>query len=220
MISTLREFGDVLLKAFLESSEMLLISMILSFIFGLLLGVILFITREKGIYENKIFYFILSTIVNIVRSVPFILLIIILIPFTRLLIGTGFGVNASKVSLSIIGIATFARLSEQSLIGVNKDVYETAYALGANSFQYLKDFVLKESRQSLVLSFTSTTISLISYSTVVGVIAGGGLGYLAINEGYQNFNYSLMWIIIIIMILIVQGVQALGSLISKKIDKR
>lgn len=220
MISTLREFGDVLLKAFLESSEMLLISMILSFIFGLLLGFILFITREKGIYENKIFYFILSTIVNIVRSVPFILLIIILIPFTRLLIGTGFGVNASKVSLSIIGIATFARLSEQSLIGVNKDVYETAYALGANSFQYLKDFVLKESRQSLVLSFTSTTISLISYSTVVGVIAGGGLGYLAINEGYQNFNYSLMWIIIIIMILIVQGVQALGSLISKKIDKR
>lgn len=220
MISTLREFGDVLLKAFLESSEMLLISMILSFIFGLLLGVILFITREKGIYENKIFYFILSTIVNIVRSVPFILLIIILIPFTRLLIGTGFGVNASKVSLSIIGIATFARLSEQSLIGVNKDVYETAYALGANSFQYLKDFVLKESRQSLVLSFTSTTISLISYSTVVGVIAGGGLGYLAINEGYQNFNYPLMWIIIIIMILIVQGVQALGSLISKKIDKR
>lgn len=220
MLNTLINYKEVLIKAFLETIEMLAFAMAFALIFGLLLGFVLFLTRQKGLYENKIIYFILSLIVNVIRSIPFILFIIVLIPVTRFLIGTGFGVNASKVSLSLIGIATFARLSEQSLLGVNKDIYETSYALGANLGQYFKDFLLKESRQSLVLSFTSTTISLISYSTVMGVIGGGGLGYLAISEGYQNFNYPLMWIIIIIMVIIVQLVQVLGSTLAKKLDKR
>lgn len=211
---------DVLLKALFETLEMLGVALIFTFIFGLIIGIILFITRYKGLYENKVLYLITSTIVNIIRSVPCILFIIILIPLTRVIVGTGFGVNASKFPLSIVGIATFSRLVEQALLSVNKDIYETSYALGANTFQYFKSFLLRESRQFLVLSFVSTTISLISYSTVVGVIAGGGLGYLAINEGYQNFNYPLMWIIIIIMIIIVQAVQGLGNLVAKKIDKR
>lgn len=213
-------FRHELLKSFLETFEMLIFAMIIAFIFGLLLGLIMFLTRPKGLFENKIIYFIISTLVNIVRSIPFILFIIVLIPVTRYIIGTGFGVNASKLPLSLIGIATFARLSEQSLLEVNKDIYETSYALGANTYQYVKDFLLKESRHSLVLSFTSTTISLISYSTVMGVIGGGGLGYLAISEGYQNFNYPLMWIIIIIMIIIVQLVQTIGNSLAKKLDKR
>lgn len=213
-------FRHELLKSFLETFEMLIFAMIIAFIFGLLLGLIMFLTRPKGLYQNKIVYFIISTLVNIVRSIPFILFIIVLIPITRFIIGTGFGVDASKLPLSLIGIATFARLSEQSLLEVNKDIYETSYALGANTYQYIKDFLLKESRQSLVLSFTSTTISLISYSTVMGVIGGGGLGYLAISEGYQNFNYPLMWIIIIIMIIIVQLVQTIGNSLAKKLDKR
>lgn len=213
-------FRHELLKSFLETFEMLIFAMIMAFIFGLLLGLIMFLTRPKGLFENKIIYFIISTLVNIVRSIPFILFIIVLIPVTRYIIGTGFGVNASKLPLSLIGIATFARLSEQSLLEVNKDIYETSYALGANTYQYVKDFLLKESRHSLVLSFTSTTISLISYSTVMGVIGGGGLGYLAISEGYQNFNYPLMWIIIIIMIIIVQLVQTIGNSLAKKLDKR
>lgn len=213
-------FRHELLKSFLETFEMLIFAMIMAFIFGLLLGLIMFLTRPKGLFENKIIYFIISTLVNIVRSIPFILFIIVLIPVTRYIIGTGFGVNASKLPLSLIGIATFARLSEQSLLEVNKDIYETSYALGANTYQYVKDFLLKESRHSLVLSFTSTTISLISYSTVMGVIGGGGLGYLAISEGYQNFNYPLMWIIIIMMIILVQIIQAIGNRIANKIDKR
>ena len=207
-------FRHELLKSFLETFEMLIFAMIMAFIFGLLLGLIMFLTRPKGLFQNKTVYFVISTLVNIVRSIPFILFIIVLIPTTRFIIGTGFGVDASKLPLSLIGIATFARLSEQSLLEVNKDIYETSYALGANTYQYVKSFLLKESRQSLVLSFTSTTISLISYSTVMGVIGGGGLGYLAISEGYQNFNYPLMWIIIIIMIIIVQLVQTIGIVCS------
>ena len=137
-----------------------------------------------------------------------------------MIIGTGFGVNASKIPLSLIGISTFARFTEQDLLDVDKSIYETSYALGANTIQYFIYFLLKEARSGIALSFTSTTISLLSYSTVMGIIGGGGLGYLAISEGYYNFNYQLMWIIIIMMVLIVHIIQSTGNLIAKKIDKR
>ena len=151
---------------------------------------------------------------------PFILFIIVIIPFNRWVLGTGFGVDASKIPLSLIGIATFSRFTEQDLLDVDKSIYETSYALGASTIQYCRHFLLKEARTGLVLSFTSTTISLLSYSTVMGIIGGGGLGYLAISEGYYNFNYNLMWIIIIIMILIVQSIQTIGNILANKYDKR
>lgn len=220
MIETINKFKFDILKALYETLDMLVVSMIISFVFGLVLSFILFSTRKDSIYENKIVYFILSSLINIIRSIPFILFIIVLIPFNRILIGTGFGVNASKIPLSLIGIATFARLAEQSLLEVNKEMYETSYALGANKIQFFKYFLLKEARSSLILSFTSTTISLISYSTVMGIIGGGGLGYLAISEGYNNFNYKLMWIIIIIMIVLVQLIQFTGSKLAKHLDKK
>src|SRR5690554_3696145 len=113
---------DVLLKALFETLEMLGVALIFTFIFGLIIGIILFITRNKGLYENKVLYLITSTIVNIIRSVPFILFIIILIPLTRVIVGTGFGVNASKFPLSIVGIATFARLVEQALLSEERRV--------------------------------------------------------------------------------------------------
>lgn len=220
IILYLSTYQSALLKALGETFDMLLFAMVISLIFGLLTGLLLFLTRPSGVYQNKLIYTTLSTIVNITRSVPFILFIIVLIPISRFIIGTGFGVNASKLPLSLIGIATFARLAEQSLLEVSKDSYETSYALGANTYEYIRDFLLREARSGLVLSFTSTTISLLSYSTVVGVIGGGGLGYLAISEGYQNFNYPLMWIIIAVMIVIVQLVQLGGTRLAKHIDKR
>lgn len=207
-------------KALYETLNMIATSMFFSLTMGLVLGFILFITRRDGLYENKTIYFILSSIINIIRSIPFILFIIVLIPFNRLLLGTGFGVNASKIPLSFVGIATFSRFTEQDLLDVNKNISETAYALGANTRQYFWHFLLGEARSSLVLSFTSTTISLLSYSTIMGIIGGGGLGYLAISEGYYNFNYKLMWLIIIMMILLVQIIQAIGNGLGKKIDKR
>lgn len=213
-------FKDAIFKSFYETIDMMFTSMLVSLFIGLLLGFVLFTTGANGIYRNKIVYFILSSLINIIRSIPFILFIIVLIPFNRMLLGTGFGVDSSKIPLSLIGMATFARFAEKDMLDVNKNIYETSYALGANPIQYFIEFLLKEARTGLVLSFTSATISLLSYSTVMGIIGGGGLGYLAINEGYYNFNYKLMWIIIVMMILIVQIVQTVGNGIAKKIDKR
>ena len=219
-IETFKIFKTEIYQSLYQTLDMMFVAMIVSLIIGILLGFALFLTRSDGIYKNKTTYFIISSLINIVRSIPFILFIIVMIPFNRLILGTGFGVNASKIPLSLIGIATFSRFTEQDLLDVNKNIYETSYALGANVIQYCIHFLLKEARSGLALSFTSTTISLLSYSTVMGIIGGGGLGYLAISEGYHNFNYKLMWIIIAIMITIVQIVQMTGNMLAKKYDKR
>lgn len=219
-IVTFNIFRDSYFKSLLETMDMMLAAMIISLIVGLLLGFVLFITRPDGIYKNKTIYFITSGAINIIRSIPFILFIIVMIPFNRMILGTGFGVDASKIPLSLVGISTFARFTEQDLLDVNKSIHETSYALGASTIQYFTHFLLIEARSGLVLSFTSTTISLLAYSTVMGIIGGGGLGYLAISEGYYNFNYELMWIIIITMVLIVHTLQTTGNRIAKKYDKR
>lgn len=220
MRATFIKYRLDLLRALFETFGMVFVATILSLIFGLLIGFILYMTRKKGVRENKIVYQIISITINILRSVPYILLIIIMIPFNRWLIGTGFGVYASMIPLSLIGIATFARFTEQSLLETSSELYETSYALGSNYYQYLKEFILVEAKPSLILNFTQTIISIIAYSTVMGVIAGGGLGYLAIKEGYENFNYKLMWIIIVIMIILVQLIQLIGSVLSRKMDKK
>ena len=219
-IEVFKTFKPQIFKALYETLDMMFIAMAVTLIMGLLLGFLLFITRSDGIYKNKVIYFIISGIINIIRSIPFILFIIVIIPFNRLVLGSGFGVNASKIPLSLIGLSTFARFTEQDLLDVDKNIYETSYALGASTLQYCTRFLLKEARSGLALSFTSTSISLLSYSTVMGTIGGGGLGYLAMSEGYYNFNYKLMWIIIIIMILIVQIIQTIGNMAAKKYDKR
>ena len=219
-MDTMETFKADYIKALVETFDMMLTAMIVTLIMGIIIGFLLFITRPDGIFANKVTYVISSGFINITRSVPFILFIIVMIPFNRMILGTGFGVNASKIPLSLIGVATFARFTERDLLDVNKNIYETSYALGANTRQYFTYFLLKEARSSLVLSFTSTTISLLSYSTVMGIIGGGGLGYLAISEGYYNFNYELMWIIIVTMVIIVHLVQSAGNMVAKKYDKR
>lgn len=226
MFKAVSDHSDQLIKAFLETFEMVVFALIISIILGLVIGFILFFTRKDGLYENKYLYFIFSALVNVIRSVPFFLLIIILIPFNSFILkdifnfSTGFGVQASKIPLSIIGIATFARFTEQAFLSADKNVYETSYALGASHYQYVRHFLMSESRSNLVLYITSTAISLTAYSTLMGVIGGGGLGHLAIKEGYQNFKYPLMWFIIIVMIIMVQLTQVLGNLVAKKLDKR
>lgn len=219
-IEIFKLFRKEIFQSFYQTLDMMFAAMLFTLTIGLLLGFVLFITRSDGIYNNKFAYFFISGFINIIRSIPFILFIIVIIPFNRWVLGSGFGVNASKIPLSLVGIATFARFTEQDLLDVNKNIYEASYALGANTIQYFTHFLLKEARSGLVLSFTSTSISLLSYSTVMGIIGGGGLGYLAISEGYYNFNYKLMWIIIIIMILIVQIIQTTGNIVAKKYDKR
>ena len=219
-IQSLSKFQTEIVQALFETLDMMATSMIFTLLVGILFGFILFLSRPGGIKENKFTYFILSNTINIIRSIPFILFIIVMIPFNRFFLGTGFGVNASKIPLSLIGIATFSRFTEQNFLDVKKSLYETSYSLGASKLQYFRYFLLREARSSLVLSFVSTSISLLSYSTVMGIIGGGGLGYLAISEGYYNFNYNLMWIIIVIMIVLVLMIQTSGNFIAKKFDNR
>ncbi|MCK9444770.1 MAG: ABC transporter permease subunit [Tissierellaceae bacterium] len=219
-MDTFRLFEVDIFRSLYETVDMMFTAMAVSLILGLILGFVLFITGSQGIFKNKAVYFVVSGLINITRSIPFILFIIVIIPLNRVILGTGFGVNASKIPLSFIGIATFSRFTEKDLLDVDKSIYETSYALGSNTLQYFIYFLLREARSGLVLSFTSTSISLLSYSTVMGIIGGGGLGYLAISEGYYNFNYKLMWIIIVMMILIVQFIQTTGNVVAKKIDKR
>jgi len=226
MFKLILDYKEELLKAFFETFDMVLFSLIFSILIGVFIGFILFLTRKDGLYQNKIVYFIFSSLVNIIRSIPFFLLIIILIPLNDFILrdilqlSTGFGVNASKIPLTIIGFAVFARFTEQAFLSVDKNIYETSYALGADHKQYVYLFLLKESAHHLVLYIASTAISLLAYSTIMGVIGGGGLGHLAIKEGYQNFKYPLMWFIIIVMVIIVQLIQFLGNIVAKKLDKR
>lgn len=219
-INVFERFREDFYKAFAETFDMMLTSLVIALVLGLIFGFVLFLTRSDGIHRNPLLYSVLSGLINITRSIPFILFIIVMIPVNRALIGTGFGVDASKIPLSIIGVALFARFTEQNLLDVNRSIYETSYALGANTWQYFWHFLLREARSGLVLSFTTTAISLLSYSTVMGIIGGGGLGYLAISEGYNNFNYELMWIIILAIVLVVQVIQMTGNFIARKLDKR
>ena len=153
-IDTFKTFKNEIFISLYETHDMMFTAMVITFIAGLLFGFILFITRSNGIYKNKTIYFIISGLINFIRSVPFILFIIVIIPFNRMIIGTGFGVNASKIPLSLIGISTFARFTEQDLLDVDKSIYETSYAL-SRAIQYFIYFLLKEAFR-IALSFTST----------------------------------------------------------------
>lgn len=220
MIKVIINYKTELLNAILQTFDMLIWASLISLILGIFFGLILFLTSENNIFENKILYSIISITANIIRAVPFILFIIVIIPFNRFLIGTGFGPNASKIPLTIIGIANMSKLVEVAFLSSDKNLYETSYHLGASKYHFIKDFLIKESRHNLVASFKTNVVSILAYSTVVGTIGGGGLGYLAINEGFTNFNYMLMWIIIIIMIVLVVIIDGSLNLLIKKLDKR
>src|SRR5690554_507528 len=219
MINTFIEYYDRILKALNETIIMFGIALAFGLVLGLVLGIILYITSKNGLSPNKIIYNILGFIVNITRSIPFILLAIILIPFTRIVVGRAFGTVAASVPLTIISIALFSRFTEQSLNSVNLNIINTAKVMGATKKQIIFDFLLKEVRPNLILGFTSAIISIISYSTIMGILGGGGIGDFAIYHGYTANNRSLMYVVIIIMIILVSVVQIIGNILARKLDK-
>lgn len=179
-----------------------------------------FFTRKGQLLENQMIFSILNLFVNIVRSFPFLLFVVFLIPFTRLIVGTAIGTAAATVPLAIMAVAYYSRLVEQSLIDVPKGVIEAAISMGASIPEIIFKFLYVEARSGLVLGLTTSTISFISYSTIVGVVGGGGIGDFAIRYGYQRFETELMFYMIIIMLILVQLIQFIGTNISKAIDKR
>lgn len=213
------QYFDRIKDAMAETIVMLIISITIGMIIGLLLGITLTITNENGLSPNKYVCKILGTIVNITRSIPFILLAIILIPFTRLVVGRAFGTFAASVPLTIIASALFARFTEQSLREVNPNILKSGIVMGANKLQIVFFIMLKEAAPSIALGFTSAIISIISYSTAMGILGGGGIGDFAIYHGYTSNNIDLMIIVIIIMIIFVQIIQMIGNIIAKRLDK-
>jgi len=206
--------------AIVETFVMVGVSILAAVLIGLPVGTLLFICRKGKILENQFVFSTLNLLVNIIRSFPFLLLVVFLIPFTRLLIGTAIGTAAATVPLSIIAIAHYSRLVEQSLLDVPKGVIEAAVSMGASTKEVIIKFLYVEARSGLVLGLTTSIISFISYSTIMGVVGGGGIGDFAIRYGYQQFKTDLMLYMIIIMIILVQLIQFSGTTVSRMIDKR
>lgn len=205
------DFSSVtLLKATWQTVYMVFIAGFISIFFGLFLGAILYITKKSTLLHR-----VLAFIVNVTRSLPFIILMISIIPFTRLLVGTSIGTNAAIVPLTFAAIPFVARIVENALREVPAGLIESAHAMGASSWQLIVKIMIPESLPSLIRGATLTIIALIGYSAMAGVVGGGGLGELAINYGYQRFNVSVMLMTVAILVVLVQIIQILGDYAAK-----
>ncbi|MBM7646421.1 D-methionine transport system permease protein [Scopulibacillus daqui] len=207
-------------QAVLQTLYMTVISIAATVILGIILGLLLFVTAKGNMFENKIVYKCVSAVVNIFRSIPFIILIILLIPLTTILVGTMLGSTAALPAL-IVGSAPFyARLVEIGLREIDKGVIEAAQAMGASKWQIIWKVLLPESLPALSSGITVTAIALVGFTAMAGVIGAGGLGTLAYNEGYERGNSDVTILSTICILIIVFILQFIGDFITKKLDKR
>ncbi|ANY72539.1 methionine ABC transporter permease [Paenibacillus ihbetae] len=215
-----QQYDTEIWRAIGETFVMVGISIAAAVFLGLPVGTVLFLCRKGQLYENRPLFSVMNGLVNIIRSFPFLLLVVIMIPLTRFIVGTSIGTLAAAVPLSVVAIASYSRLVEQSLLEVPKEVIEAASSMGASTLQIVFKFLYVEARSGLVLGLTTSTISFISYSTVMGIVGGGGVGDFAIRYGYQRFETEIMVFTIIIMVILVQSIQFAGSLAARLLDKR
>ena len=213
------EIINLLIKSFGETCYMVAASTIISTLIGLPLGVILTVTRKGHILENAPVNAVLGAIVNATRSTPFIILMVAIIPVTRLIVGSSIGTTAAIVPLTISAAPFIARIIESSLLEIDHGVIEAAQAMGASPLQIISKVLLPEALHSIVLGITLAIISLIGYSAMAGALGGGGLGDLAIRYGYQRFRVDIMIATVVVLIAQVQIVQSFGNYISKKLNK-
>ncbi len=214
------QLADLLWKGSLETLYMVLVSMIVSYIVGIPLGVLLFVTDKNGICRCKPVNVILGILVNLTRSVPFIILLIAILPFTRWIIGTTIGINATVVPLIAAAIPFIARMVESSLKEVDQGVIEAAQAMGSSPFQIIVKVLLPEAKPSLMVGCTIAFATILGYSAMAGFTGGGGLGAIAINYGYYRYKVNIMWATVFVLVVIVQVFQELGMFIVNKTDKR
>ncbi len=199
------------IQAMSQTLTMVGIALVVGSILGVALGVILVLTRPNGIWENRIIYKILNPLVNIIRSLPFIILLVAMIPLTRSLVGTSIGTIAAIVPLVIYIAPYTARLVENSLLGVHSGIIEAAESMGATTWQVVRHFILPEAKSSLILSLTAASITLVGATAMAGAVGGGGIGDLALNYGYQRFDNVAMVVTVITLVIIVQGMQWIGD---------
>lgn len=211
---------DQLIAATRETIYMTTISVLTTFVLGLVLGLLLFLTAKGNIWENRIINLIISGFVNIFRSIPFIILIVLLIPFTKLLLGTMLGANAALPAL-IIGAAPFyARMVEIALREIDKGVIEASQSMGATHSHIIFKVLIPESLPALISGITVTTISLVSFTAMAGVIGAGGLGHFAYLEGFQRNRPIVTFVATVAILILVFIIQFIGDYFTKKTDKR
>lgn len=203
----------------LETLYMVGLAGSIAIIVGLPLGMLLFMTRQGSLRPSRLAHNGLSVVVNITRSVPFIILLIALIPLTRLVVGSSIGTNAAIVPLSIGAIPFYARIAESALAEVNFGLIEAGYSMGASKTQILLRILLPESLPSLINGITLMVIALVGYSAMAGTVGGGGLGSVAINYGYQRFDTHIMLATVVILVVIVYMIQGLGDWLVRRCDK-
>jgi len=211
---------DLLLTGTTDTLIMVGVSAILAFLIGLPIALILVSTADFGIYPSKKINQSLGWIINITRSVPFLILMVALIPFTRWIVGTSYGVLAAIVPLTIAAIPFFARIAEVSLREVDQGLIEAAQAMGCNRKQILWHVLLPEALPGIVAGFTVTIVTMISSSAIAGAIGAGGLGDISYRYGYQRFDMQVMLAVILVLIVLVMLVQTTGDNIAKQLDKR
>ncbi|GAA4480756.1 ABC transporter permease [Enteractinococcus fodinae] len=206
-----------LLLAGAQTVYMLGWSMLFGAILGIAIALLLVMTRRGGLIENRVVYSVLNFIINVTRSVPFIILLVALIPFTRFVVGTSIGSQAALVPLTIYITPFIARMVESSLLEVKPGVIEAAQAMGATNWQIIRHFLLPEAYPSIVLSLTTSIVGLLGATAMAGYGGGGGVGDLALTYGHQRFNTPLMIFTIVILVVFVQIMQAFGNSLSRRL---
>lgn len=209
-----------LAQASLTTLYMVGASTFLTVLLGLPLGVLLVLSDKRGLRPRPLLNKLLGAVVNLTRSLPFIILLVVLIPFTRWIVGTSIGPTAAIVPLTLAAVPFFARVTETALREVPSGVIEAAQAMGSSDWQIVRKVMLKEAMPGLVLGIALTLISLVGYSAMAGAVGGGGLGDLAIRYGYQRFETEVMLATVVLLVAFVQVVQSVGDRIAAKISKR
>lgn len=210
----------LLLDALKETLIMVGVAAAVSAFLGIPLGVLLVLTSRGHILQNTIINTVLGVVVNVTRSTPFIILLIAIIPLTRLIVGTSIGTSAAIVPLTVAAIPFVARLAEASIREVDPGLIEAAQAMGATPGQIVFKVLIPESWPGIIAGLTVTVVSLIGYSAMAGTIGGGGLGDLGIRYGYQRFQPDVMLAVVVVLIVLVQSVQSLGDVLARRLNKR
>ena len=211
---------NLLIKSFWETCYMVFASTLLSTLIGIPLGVILTVTRKDHILPNQPLNAVLGAIVNATRSTPFIILMVAIIPLTRMIVGSSIGTTAAIVPLTISAAPFIARIIESSLLEINPGIIEAAQAMGTSTVKIIFKVLIPEAKPSLLVGAVISLVTILGYSAMAGTIGGGGLGMIAITYGYQRFNDNIVWICVLLTVIIVQVIQEVGMIIARKTDKR
>lgn len=220
MFSMSSQMTDLFLSSFWETLIMVGISGLIGAAAGIPLGIVLYLTDRQGVLPNRVVYGTLGIVVNAVRSTPFIILLVAVIPFTRLLVGSSIGTAAAVVPLTIAAAPFVARLVETALREVDRGLIEAAQSMGATTGQIVLKVLLPEALPGIIAGLTITFVSLVGYSAMAGAIGGGGLGDLGIRYGYQRFLPEVMLVVVLILIVFVQAVQSLGDLLVRRLSHK